>query len=253
MPRRRRETTEAKGGSPAWMTTYGDMVTLLLTFFVFLFAFSTIEVKKFEAAIASLQGAFGLPLMVEDEPGPEAEPLEGHRPEWDDILTEDLQQLLQIERMLRSFIREENLESEIRLEREGRGLVVRFADNVLFDLGKADLKPGARRILDRLAMVIAGIPNDIRVEGHTDDLPIHTAAFPSNWELSTRRATEVVRYFAEAHRFSPVRLSAAGYGEYRPLAPNDTYENRRLNRRVDVVIIKLSLSTYETAQRGYPW
>jgi chemotaxis protein MotB len=229
------------------MTTYGDMVTLLLTFFVFLFALSTVESKKFEAAIVSLQNAFGLPLSVEEIPlGPQSQDNAVTDSFWnDDLLTEDLRQLLEIERRLRAYISEERMDTLIDLNREGRGLVLRFADTVLFDLGKANLKPEARAILDRLSTITRDVPNHIRVEGHTDDLPIKTGLFPSNWELSTRRATEVIRHFVEAHEFSPERLSAAGYAEYRPLAPNDSEANRQRNRRVDVVILRLSLSMNE--------
>lgn len=117
--------------------------------------------------------------------------------------------------------------------------MVRFADQVFFDLGKADLKPEAVEILNRLGPILKGIPNPIRIEGHTDNLPINTAQFPSNWELSTYRATRVIRYFIEELGFSPDKLSAAGYGEYRPIADNDTPEGRSLNRRVDIVIISM--------------
>jgi len=253
MPRRGRPKNEQQPqGSPAWMTTYGDMVTLLLTFFVFLFTFSTIEAKKFEAAVVSLQNAFGLPLAVEDVPlGPESDMGEiSDNLMEDDLMAEDLRQLLEIERRLRAYISEEKMETLVELDREGRGLVLRFADTVLFDLGKADLKPEARAILDRLSTVIRNIPNHIRVEGHTDNLPISTGLFPSNWELSTRRATEVIRYFIEDHGFVPQRLSAAGYGEYRPLVPNDSEANRQRNRRVDVVIFRLSLSMNEPGYWG---
>ena len=118
--------------------------------------------------------------------------------------------------------------------------MVRLADRVLFDLGKADLRPDARRVLDALAGVLAELPNPVRVEGHTDDLPINNERFPSNWELSTARATTVVRYFIEHHGMDPRRFSAAGYGEYHPLVPNTSAANRQKNRRVDVVIMPLS-------------
>jgi chemotaxis protein MotB len=118
-------------------------------------------------------------------------------------------------------------------------LVVRFADQVFFDLGKADLKPEAIEILTRLGPLLKDIPNPIRIEGHTDNLPISTARFPSNWELSTHRATSVIRYLVEELGFSPDKLSAAGYGEYRPIADNETPAGRALNRRVDIVIISM--------------
>ena len=106
-------------------------------------------------------------------------------------------------------------------------------------------------ILDLMAQRIIGIPNHVRIEGHTDDRPINTVRFPTNWELSSSRATEVVRYFIEYHDVSPARMSALGYGEYRPLRPNNSIENRAKNRRVDVVILTMELSSQEPSADMY--
>ena len=111
----------------------------------------------------------------------------------------------------------------------------------MFDLGQADLKPEALEILDHLAEVLKQIPNPVRVEGHTDNWPINNERFPSNWELSTARATNVVRQLIEEHGLDPSSFRPRGYGEYRPLAPNDTEDNRALNRRVDIVLLRLDL------------
>src|SRR5690606_12488447 len=123
---------------------------------------------------------------------------------------------------VQDFIEERGLAVAVEVELTERGVVVRFAEGVLFDLGRAELKPEARRFLTELSSLLKEVPNPVRVEGHTDNLPIRTERFPSNWELSTPRATNVIRYLIEEHGLDPRRLSAAVYVEYRPLAHNDT-------------------------------
>ena len=109
-------------------------------------------------------------------------------------------------------------------------------DFLLFDFGKADINPGGLAFLDKMATLIHKIPHPVRVEGHTDNVPIHTARFPSNWELSIARAVSVVKYIAGSGKINPQRLSAVGYGETRPLVPNDSAVHRTRNRRVEIVI-----------------
>ena len=116
---------------------------------------------------------------------------------------------------------------------------------MFFDLGKANLKPEAVEILRKVAPTLRSLPNPLRVEGHTDDLPIRTSQFPSNWELSVHRATNVVRYLVEEEGFDPKKLSAAGYSEYRPLVPNNSDANRQINRRVDIIIMNIDLWDHE--------
>ena len=141
----------------------------------------------------------------------------------------------------------QGLESAFSLENVERGVVIHFTDRVLFDLGKAELKPEAKEVLQLVAQELKAWPNHIRVEGHTDNLPIRTAPYPSNWELSTARATEVLRYLIDVGGLAPERMSAAGYGEYRPIAPNDSEEGRAKNRRVDIVLLRSGLEVSEPA------
>ena len=117
------------------------------------------------------------------------------------------------------------------------GIVISLAGNLLFDSGKSDLKPRGMTLLDTLAERLRTMPNEIRVEGHTDNIPIATPLYPSNWELSSARATTVARYLAEHDEIAASRLSAAGFGEFHPVAPNDTREGRARNRRVDLVVL----------------
>lgn len=240
MTRRRRRGTGVNMSAPQWMVTYSDMVTQLLAFFIILFSISVIDVQRFQALMSAFRASVGIldtgPTFdqgrVVGNPPVAISPLPVGSP-----VDQQLDQALQ---RLASRLQEEGLASQVQLVPEERGVVVRLADRVLFDLGKADLRPDARRVLDALAGVLAELPNPVRVEGHTDDLPINNERFPSNWELSTARATTVVRYFIEHHGMDPRRFSAAGYGEYHPLVPNTSAANRQKNRRVDVVIMPLS-------------
>ncbi|MGE5588732.1 MAG: flagellar motor protein MotB [Clostridia bacterium] len=235
--RRKRSDDEGSGGAPPWITSYADMTQLLLTFFVLLFAFSSIDAIKFRQAVISLQGALGVltggPQVLNPGEMPIPKPPSDLRPSGkSEVELEGVMQEFQ------SFLKDQALTNDVHLEITERGLVVSFMDKVLFDLGQADLRPEARRVLSEVALILREIPNDIRIEGHTCDLPIRTAKFPSNWELSTARACTVLRYFIEAAALAPDRFTAMGYGQYRPKVPNTSEANRALNRRVDIVILK---------------
>jgi chemotaxis protein MotB len=130
---------------------------------------------------------------------------------------------------------------QVSLRRESDGLVISLREFGFFDSGSATIKPGARPALDRIASILAIRTCKLRIEGHTDNVPIHTAHMASNWELSTARATELIRILIQDHRFAPERLSAAGYAEYHPVASNVTVQGRAQNRRVDIVILRTSL------------
>lgn len=235
MRSRRRKDDSAVTGS--WLTTYSDMMSLLLAFFVLLFSFSVMDEHKFATFITAFQeyiGLIGEGQAALEQPGPL--PMDysdvGQRQLWE--LFEELVELIEQEGL-----------TGVQLDLQERGLVVRFAEQVFFDLGEATLKPEARETLRKLAGTLRSLPNPLRVEGHTDNLPINTPRFPSNWELSVHRATNVVRFLIEEEGFDPQKLSAAGYSEYRPLKPNDSAENRAMNRRVDIVILNIDLWDYE--------
>lgn len=222
------------------MVTYSDMVTQLLALFVILFSISIIDVQRFQALLSAFRGGLG---VLQGGRSLDREPLAGNPPMPvvpTSFYGQASQQLEAVYQELQRLLGGSGLQRYVQLVPEERGLVVRFADRVLFDLGRADLRPDSKQVLDSVAKVLKPLPNAIRVEGHTDDLPIHNERFPSNWELSTARATTVVRYLIEHHGFDPRRLSAAGYGEYHPLVPNTSEANRQRNRRVDVVVLRLS-------------
>ncbi|MGM0409712.1 MAG: flagellar motor protein MotB [Bacillota bacterium] len=233
MPRRRKSNKDS-GDDSNWMTTFSDMMTLLLTFFVLLYSMSTIDAEKFEAAISSLRENMGmLPggRSVSDGELVDSGSL------GSDISPSPRSNLTAVMAEMQQYVQEKQLEEEVNLEMTQRGLVVRFTGQILFDIGDAEIKGEGRDVLNKVAAELKDMPNNVMVEGHTDNWPIQTDEFPSNWELSTTRATEVIKYFIEDPGIDPERLSAAGYSKYRPLKENNSPENRALNRRVEVVIL----------------
>jgi chemotaxis protein MotB len=213
-------------------------MSLLLAFFIMLFVFSTVDIVRFREAVISLQAALGIltggPRFL--DPGELPNSVES--PSQLDTDTSQVDELMELKTRLQSYLHQEGLDSRVHIELNRRGLLLRFTDTVLFDLGKAVLRPDSRKLLAGLVKFIAPIPNQIIVEGSTDDIPLReNAEYPTNWELSTARATTVVRYLVEEMGLEPQRLSAAGYGEYRPVLPNTSDSNRAQNRRVDIVIV----------------
>lgn len=241
MSRRKQRQEDPQPGAPLWMTTYGDMVTLLLCFFVLLFSFSIVDKQKFQSMIGSFQGSLGIldsgNSIIEDDFITDA---------LKNNLTIDQRQELEdfrkLEEVLEEYFEGSSLDSEILVSQENAGLVLRFRDNVLFDPGKAVLKPKSKEILKDIAEFLQSpefSSKSIRIEGHTDTVPVNpTSIYPTNWELSAGRASNVVRFFIEELNLAPERFSISGYGEYQPIAPNDTAENRSKNRRVDIVILR---------------
>lgn len=228
------------------MNTYGDMVTLLLTFFVMLFAFSSVDAERFRAIVSSFQGSFGVldrGMTISQEPSLAGrDSPRGQLFERNPLERQETQNML---RAISSFQEAHNLHDAFSVEATERGVVIHFTDRVLFDTGKAELKPEALGVLEALAAELNQLSHSIRVEGHTDNVPIHNPYFPSNWELSTARAARVVRFFIDVGGIDPSRLSAVGYGEHRPIATNATPEGRARNRRVDIVLLRSDLEASE--------
>jgi chemotaxis protein MotB len=228
----RKKKDEQAAGAPAYMLTWGDMCTLLLCFFVMLLAMSTIDTAKFMVAASSFQNAFS--GVLEEFPTV---------PIHKDILIPRLGGDEQNQRMavdaarrIRQVVKREKLEDAIKVQVTEKGIAIKIADPIGFDLGKAEIRPEFMALLGEITGSLQNLPeNYIRVEGHTDNIPIRTAQFPSNWELSAARALNVVKFFAR-HGFDPSRLSAVGYGEYRPIASNQTAEGRQRNRRIEIYV-----------------
>lgn len=220
-----------------WLLTYSDMITLLMIFFIVMYAISNVNAQKFAALAHSLaQVLSGESHGIGESPGPSFIP----------GVSEETR-LRETENELEKIIAAENLADYVQVVQEDRGLVLRIKDTILFPRGSADLTPEAQKLLTRVAQILGRMPNYIRVEGHTDDLPIHTERFPSNWELSVLRATTVVHVLVEKGGIDPRYISATGFGEYRPEAPNTSEANRSRNRRVEIVVLKQNFSGVEPA------
>lgn len=233
-------------GNSRWMIPYADLLTLLLGFFVVMFALAKSDPPipdpnaapiAAEAAMAETAGEeFNNPAELPITTAGNAEENDEMTVVEDTRLQEELQDLLA---------------PGIAVSRQERGVVISLKDSILFAPGSAELTPAARRTIDQLAdRLVTGMgaePRPIRVEGHTDNTPITTAKYPSNWELSTARATTIVKYLVDSHQLPPQQLSAAGYGEFRPVANNSSIEGKHKNRRVDIVILNRSAAKSEPA------
>ena len=221
------------GGSPAWMTTFGDMMTLLLVFFVLLYSFSSMDVEKFKGFISALQSQLGIlegGKTISENPNIDAGTL-------GQDYAQAPQNIREIMRELNNYIESNNLSDRVDVENKRKGLVISLTGEILYEQGRADIRDQGREVLAMISDILNDVPNDIMIEGHTDDLPIRTDEFPSNWELSTARAVNVIKFLIEERDFEPARLSAAGYSEYRPVAENNTADGRAENRRVEVVVL----------------
>jgi chemotaxis protein MotB len=222
-------------GMMRWLLTYADMITLLLALFIILFSISTINKVKLQRLVRDLGGGFNSQDAINNPPNG-----------MTTSATKDDLQAMQAQ--LQSYISSNNLQNKVqtKITRDGkkRELVITLlSDKQLFESGKADLKPFTKTILDQVYKQLKSRANEVRVEGNTDNVPISNYQFPSNWELSAARATGVARYFVEDDGLAARRISALGYGEYRPKFPNDTDSHRAQNRRVDVVILDTDAAT----------
>jgi chemotaxis protein MotB len=226
---RERRKKKKSDDAPGWLMTYGDMMTLLLTFFVLLISFSSIQQSKFEMAIGSLKEALGVLT------GGRSTFVDSRLPLLEISNPPSMNFMASFQKLMEFIDREEYRKGMVEVEVSDQGLLFRISNKLLFEIGKADLILSTKEFLLQLSNVLQKIEGNIRVEGHTCDLPIHTPEFPSNWELSAKRAINVIKFFSR-QGVSPDRLSAIGYGEYRPLAENDSEENRKKNRRVEIFI-----------------
>lgn len=242
MPKKMKERQQA-AGAPEWMTIYGDMVTLLLAFFVLLYSFSVIDVQKFQQIMSSIQISFlGQEGIMETA-------LDPSRGEMIELAVDHrFEDVLVTYQEVKESLREEGLEGMIKTRIEERGVVLEIQDQLLFDSGRAEIRQEAQGLLLKVAGIIERVPNQIIVEGHTDNVPINTAQFPSNWELSVARAVRVVRFLSEGQQLPAKRFIASGYGEYQPVATNLTVAGRAQNRRVNIVISDLNLLDREATQ-----
>ena len=252
--RKRHEVHEEHENHERWLITYADMITLLMAFFIMLFTMSQLDLAKFKEFQQGFQsqvqnkdinivadGGMGVldggGAQSQEEIVAQAQQVLNEQAQVK--LAEELEQdrLRHVEDEVTRRVARAGLAGKVGFRLERRGLVVTIvSDDVLFDLGSADLKSQGRAVLDGLAGVLADMPNHVAVEGHTDNLPI-SGQYANNWVLSTARATSVLSYLLSTHDLQPSRLSAAGYADQRPLRANNNSTNRAANRRVEIVIL----------------
>ncbi|WP_034552251.1 flagellar motor protein MotB [Carnobacterium funditum] len=232
---RRKKAEQKAESSGGWIVTYSDLMSLLLTFFILLYSMSSVSQVKFMEASQSLQmalnGKSGGSTILNETTSivkePPASPTE-------EVINPEIKELYE---KVTNYVEENDMTSKVSVEMDKDGVYVDIQESVLFDSGSADISEPGKNTLRILAELVNSLKNDIVVEGYTDDVPIKNANFSNNWELSSGRAISVLRYLSEKEEVDPHRLSAKGYGEYNPNVPNNTDENRAVNRRVNMVIV----------------
>lgn len=253
MSKRRHRGGHAEGHENAerWLLTYADLITLLMVFFVVLYSMSSADTSKWKQISAALTQAFNVDVLrgqtgtsIDETAAAPAQPI-------DSLISEQqVPQVSRIQSAVQAVIdrarQNGDLQTpEVTVGTDREGIVIRLSGSYLFDSGRAELKPNSFGLLDAIAGQLKLEPNDIRVDGHTDATPLlGSALYPTNWELSASRAMAVTRYLAETDGILPTRLEAAGFGEYRPIVPNDTREHRALNRRVEIHLLNSTIDDH---------
>jgi chemotaxis protein MotB len=257
----RKKRHEEHANHERWLVSYADFITLLFAFFVVLYSSSQVDKRKVGKLSLAIQVAFQqmgvfetsntkMPLSTtEPMPFQDAQMIENV------VRTEDLRRVVQpsqgalsnavlsgelmsVQAEIEKALAPEISQHVVELKAQREGLVISLREIGFFESGSATLRSSSRDSVDRLAAVLKNRGELLRIEGHTDNVPIHTAQFQSNWELSTARATELTKLFITRYEFSPDRLAAAGYAQYHPVDSNGTAEGRAHNRRVDIVVLK---------------
>ena len=228
----------------SWLIPYADLLTLLLALFIVLYASSNIDMQKAQAQAAAFYmemteggGLTNMPVL--------RAPSDETSPETPEAAATEEESLVDLQSMLQNMLRDEGLEGQVTTDIDDRGLVISMSDAVLFDPGYALIKDQYSDVMVRIGTTINRLPNYIRIEGHTDNVPQYSERFPSNWDLSTGRATSVLRLFEDRANIPPQKLIAIGYGEWRPIASNDTVDGRSKNRRVDIIILSSRYNVLE--------
>jgi chemotaxis protein MotB len=231
--------SERQENHERWLLTYADLITLLMVFFVVLYSMSQSDSAKFRRISAALERAFNIDVLqgqtskgINDGTAESISPVE-------ELFTtpEHSAEVARLKSKIEEVLTGSTQAPSVSVGSDKEGVVIRLSGSYLFDSGRAELKPNSLAVLDAVASEIRLLPNDVRVDGHTDATPIDSARYPTNWELSAARALAVTRYLSEVDGVASGRLTAAGYGEFHPLAPNDTREHRAQNRRVEIHIL----------------
>jgi chemotaxis protein MotB len=262
---KRRHLNKGRVGHDRWLVSYADFITLLFSFFVVMYAFAKADHKQQRQVSHAIDNAFQslgvLPAMrnrSSDLAGKEDAVVPVNIVMGEEALSpaEVKDDLTRIQHQLTQTLSNQVAAHSVSIQMGRDGLVISLREAGFFASGSAQPMPAAFPAVQQIAASLAQTAYDVRVEGHTDNLPIHTSLFASNWELSAARAISITRLMLETGAISPTRISAAGYAEFHPVAPNETAEGRALNRRVDLVIrprSHLDFATQPGTARGGPW
>jgi chemotaxis protein MotB len=267
--RKKRKPHEEEHVDETWLIPYSDLLTLLLALFIVLFAVSQIDISKFDELKKSLNAALngGVGFFEASTVPPISEnavnlSTDRNRGDFDseereriEAFLQETAELQQLKRQLDIYISKNGLTSQLETQLNDKELLITISDNTLFDSGSAAVKPEAQRLAVAISDMLDDYPQfEIIVAGHTDNVPIHTAEFPSNWDLSAKRALNFMKYLLQNENIRPERFRSIGYGEYRPVASNETAEGRAKNRRVEVSIVRniTSDENVETASLPLP-
>ena len=243
MAKKKRGKKHEEEASEAWLLPYSDLMTLLLALFIALFAISQTDQTKLQALAQAFTAAFNIggPSFFEGA-GPNMSmqrEVMSSEDAGNDAYIKENQSLENIKEQLDQYIEQNQLQEELSTQMEEEGLMIRIKEKALFPSGSAELVEESQRIGPIVAGLLAAVPERVLISGHTDTDPINTAQFPSNWELSSVRAMTFMKYLLSINQnLNPARFSAIGYGEYRPIAMNDTPDNKQKNRRVEILIAR---------------
>lgn len=239
-----------KDDSERWMLSYLDFITLLMIFFLVMYAISNVDSEKYKALSSSLKEGFinrGENILgVSEDMGVAIEEMvdtEENNTASSVVSEEDI--LENTKSKIDNLINQSDLKDDVTTNIQDKGLVITFNNSVLFSSADASIKPDAYSKLLSISKILNSLDNYIRVEGHTDNISINNDKYSSNWQLSSMRASNVVEFLVEYGRISPDRLSSVGYGEYRPLKDNSTEYGRLLNRRVDILVLNSKFADSE--------
>lgn len=229
---KKNNTPPAEEGAPAWIVTFADLMSLLLTFFILILSFANMDIVRFRDMLGSIQDAFGVQVKRREADYVAFSPTQFERKDIE--ISQENEQILSMVAQMRAILQNDtSLQKSAGLEADDQGLVLRVDNEMMFERGSAALKPGAKQALETVIRILKDYNMDLVIRGHTDDVPVSNAQFPSNWELSAARATASLRYILEKGGFSPSRMRAVGYADTRPLVPNNTEENRQKNNRAE--------------------
>ncbi|WCK54980.1 flagellar motor protein MotB [Aneurinibacillus sp. Ricciae_BoGa-3] len=221
-----------------WLVSYADFITLLFVVFLILFAMSSVDAAKFQALAESFHSVKGSGAsLVMPAPGSAMTQQAKVGATGQNKQKDEQKKLEEVKKKLEKYAKQKGIANNLNINMDKNGINVTVTGTILFANGDASLQPAAKAVIKDIFNIINTINNPVRIEGHTDDRPIQTPQYPSNWELSTARATNLIRYLVTDFKFDPTRLSVGAYGQYHPVVPNTNEENRAKNRRVEIMIL----------------